>query len=68
MKTGLDKTNSSLQKDINRMKNRCTELQNSLEARKRYIRSASDFIQMLLDSNTITKEELKPYFKKKNGA
>jgi hypothetical protein len=66
MKTGINKTNSSLQKDINRMKNRCTDLQKSLMARKNYMRSTHDFVEYLFDQGRITKEELRIFFKKKN--
>jgi hypothetical protein len=66
MKTGDDKTRSSLQKDINRMKKRCTALQETIRVRKFYNTQAKHFIKAMLEAGKITKEDLKPYFKRKN--
>jgi len=63
---GIDKTYSSLQKDINRIKKRCTDLQETIRLRKNYQAQTILFIQDMLDAGRITKEELKQYFKKKN--
>ena len=66
MKNGSNKANSTMQKQINRLKKRCTELQKSLEVRKNYVRSTTSFIQSLLNDGRITKEELLPYYKRRN--
>lgn len=67
MKKGKDRTSSTMQKQVNRLKKRCTELQESIEIRKQYVRSTSEFIQFLLSKNRITKSELAPYYKRKNS-
>lgn len=66
MKTGIDKTQSSLQKDLNRIKKLSTALQKNIKLRKNYQQQATLFIQDMLSAGKITKEDLKPYFKKKN--
>jgi uncharacterized protein YlxW (UPF0749 family) len=67
MKNSKDKTNSTMQKQVNRLKKRCTELQQTVEKRKQYVRSTSEFIQFLLSKNRIMKSELAPYYKRKNS-
>lgn len=67
MKNSKDRTNSTMQKHVNRLKKRCTELQNTIEIRNQYVRSTSEFIQFLLKNNRITKSELTQYYKRKNS-
>jgi hypothetical protein len=63
--TPLDKTNSSFQKDVNRLKKKCHEYQRTIAMNKNFKAQALSFIDVMLKANRITKEDLKPYFKKK---
>lgn len=63
--TPLDKTNSSFQKDVNRLRKKCHEYQKALEIKKVFQTQALDFIENMLIHGKVTKEDLQPYFKKK---
>lgn len=65
MKTGIDKANSSFQKDVNRLKKRCSEFEKSLKQRRNFQSQALSFIDDMLKEGKITKKDLKPYFKRK---
>jgi predicted choloylglycine hydrolase len=65
LKTPFDKANSSHQKEINRLENFCTEYQKVIQARNNYIVSSRQFVTAMLEQGKITKEDLKPFFKKK---
>jgi len=60
------KINSSYQKDINRLRKRCHELNESIRIRNIYIDQTDRFITYLMDSGKITKEDLIPFFQKKS--
>lgn len=64
----LDKTNSSFQKDVNRLKKRCHEYQKALEMKKVFQAQALDFIENMLLQGRFTKEDLQSYFKKKRDS
>lgn len=66
MKKGIDKANSSFQKDVNRLRKTCSEFQKSLEQRKIFQAQTLSFINNLLKEGKITKKDLKPYFKRKH--
>jgi hypothetical protein len=60
--------NSSLMKDINRIR-KTTDLQIKMNIlRKHQIKLLNDFIHKLLKENRINLEELKPYMPKKKDA
>jgi len=65
MKRGIDKANSSFQKDVNRLRKTCSNFQKSLEQRKIFQSQALSFIDQMLKEGKITKKDLKPYFKRK---
>ena len=65
MKTGTAKTRASYQKDVNRLREQCHKFQKALKNRNTYISNAVEFIDAMLEQGKITKEDLKPYFKKK---
>jgi polyhydroxyalkanoate synthesis regulator phasin len=67
MKTGIDKANSSFQKDVNRLRKRCSEFQKSLKQRRIFQSQALNFIDQMLKEGKITKKDLKPYFKRKSN-
>ncbi len=61
----LDRTNSSFQKDVNRLRNRCHEYQDSIRTKKIFQTQTRDFIEDMLIKGKITKDDLQSYFKKK---
>lgn len=65
MKRGIAKTHSSYQMDVNRMRERCTALQETIRQRKEYHNQTKRFISDMLAQGKISKEDLKPYFKRK---
>jgi hypothetical protein len=67
-KTSLDKTNSSYQKEINRLEKFCTMYCNALISRKKYQAQTALFIIDMLAQGKITREDLKPYFPKKRDS
>ena len=62
---GIDKTNSTFQKDVNRLRKRCHSYQKTIQVNKNFKAQALSFIQDMLSAGKITKADLKPYFKKK---
>jgi hypothetical protein len=64
-KHGLNKTNSTFQKDVNRLRKRCHSYQKTIMIKKIFQAQALSFINDMLTAGRITKEDLKPYFKKK---
>jgi hypothetical protein len=64
-KHGLNKTNSTFQKDVNRLRKRCHDYQKTIMMKKSFQTQALTFIGDMLRAGRITKEDLKPYFKKK---
>lgn len=65
MKDNEAKTRSSYQKDVNRLRITCTTLQKAIHKRNVFITQTNGFIQAMLNAEKITKEDLKPFFKKK---
>jgi hypothetical protein len=63
---GIDKTNSSYQKDVNRLRKRCHEFQESIQMKEQYQWQAFAFIRDMLSQGKITKDDLRPYFKRKS--
>ena len=57
---------SSLQKDINRLKKRCKDLNDSNILKKHQIRQFDTFIKILLKNERITKDEISQFMEKKN--
>lgn len=62
----INKTHSSYQKDINRLRKRCNNYQKAIRLRNKYLLQSSNFIKAMIKEGKITKEDLKPYFKKKS--
>ena len=64
LKTEVDKLQSSLMKDINRLTKLCNKYNRNTIKRKTQIRMYNKLIDKLLDEKRITKEELKEFIKK----
>jgi polyhydroxyalkanoate synthesis regulator phasin len=61
-----DKGMSSLQKDINRLRKRCKELNDSNTLRKHQIKQFDAFIKVLIKDGRINKEEIAKFMSKKD--
>ena len=61
----INKTISTFQKKINRLRNTCTSLMISNKNRKHQISQYNLFIKKLLSEKRITKEEISEYMNKK---
>jgi hypothetical protein len=66
LKTSEAKTSSSYQKEINRLKKLCSKLHVDLQYRNLYIRQTSIFMKDMLSQGKISKDDLIPYFKRKD--
>lgn len=65
MKTGIDKCNSTYRKKINTLHRIISDLYSVIQSTKKYNRLSSLFIKKLLEEGRVTKEELTPYFPKR---
>lgn len=63
-KHGLDKANQSFQSTITRLRGRIKTLENCSTRKKTHVKQNNSFIDKLLESGRVTKDELREYFKK----
>ena len=64
IKVNEAKTRSSYQKDVNRLRKTCITLQKAIYKRNVFITQTNEFVQAMLNAGKVTKEDLKPYFRK----
>lgn len=65
MKTELQKTRSSLQKQINRLECFCNRYRRANDARKIQIQQFNNLIRFLISENRITKDEVSQFIHRK---
>jgi len=66
MKSREEKTRSTFQSHVNRLRNRCNEYQEAIRKRNAHLSQYNNFITLMLEKGKITKGDLKDHFKKKN--